>query len=81
MTRAADHRNVAPFAAKTTAGSLTASRRPPSAGPRNVPMLSIVLEATFAAVSSAGDATSDGRSAAWAGRKTVPAIVERATSP
>ena len=52
---AADQRNVAPFAAKTTAGSLTASRRPPSAGPRNVPTLSIVLEATFAAVSSAGE--------------------------
>ena len=78
-TRAADQRNVAPFAANTTCGLLTASRRPPSAGPRNVPTLSIVLEATFAAVSSAGVRTSDGSSADCAGRKTVPHDRDTAT--
>ena len=71
-TRSADQRKVTPFAAKTIAGLVTASSRPPSAGPRNVPTLSSVLDATLAAVSSAGDVTSDGSSAAWAGRKTVP---------
>ena len=50
-----------PFAAKTTSGLETARRSPPRAGPRNVPMLSIVLEATLAAVSSFGVRTSDGQ--------------------
>ena len=80
-TRNADQRNDAPFAANTTSGLLTASSSPPSAGPRNVPTLSSVLDATFAAVSSDGERTSAGRSADCAGRKTVPAIVDSATSP
>ena len=41
---------------------------PPSAGPPKTPMLSIVLEATFAEVSSAGERASEGSSAACAGR-------------
>ena len=81
MTRNADQRKLAPFAAKTTSGLETARSRPPSAGPRNVPTLSSVLDATFAAVSSDGERTSAGRSAACAGRKTVPEIVESATRP
>ena len=74
-TSAADHRNVAPFNANTSAGLLTASTRPPSAGPRNEATLSMVLEATFAAVSSAGSRARRGSSAACAGRKTTPTIV------
>ena len=69
-----------PFAAKTTSGLETARRSPPRAGPRNVPMLSIVLEATLAAVSSVGVRTSAGSSAACAGRNTVPVTVDAATS-
>ena len=43
-------------------------------------MLSIVLEATLAAVSSVGVRTSAGSSAACAGRNTVPVTVDAATS-
>ncbi len=42
-------------------------------------MLSIVLEATFAAVSSDGVRTSPGSNADWAGRNTVPTTCETAT--
>ena len=37
-------------------------------------MLSIVLAAALAAVSSAGSRANTGRRAAWAGRKAVPAM-------
>ncbi len=43
-------------------------------------MLSRVLEATLAAVSSVGVRTSTGSRADWAGLNTVPATVESATS-
>ena len=39
---------------KTTQTLETVSRRPPRAGPTQKPRLSIVLELTFAAVSSSG---------------------------
>ncbi len=74
-TRAADHTNDSPFTANTTSGPATTSRKPPSAGPANEATLSIVLEATFAAVSSAGSRASRGSSAACAGRNTTPTIV------
>ena len=78
-TSAADQRNVSPLTANTSCGLLTASRSPPRAGPRNVPTLSIVLDATFAAVSSAGVRVRPGSSAAFAGRKTVPTTCDTAT--
>ena len=54
-----------------------ARRKAPSAGPANEPTLSIVLDETFAAVSSSGVRAIVGRSAASAGRNTVPAVVVR----
>ncbi len=47
---AADQMKVAAFTTYTVWMSATASRSPPSAGPRKKPTLSIVLEATLAAV-------------------------------
>ena len=47
--------------AKTTPVLVSASRRPPSAGPAKLPTLSIELDATFAAVSSSGRVASDGQ--------------------
>ena len=78
LTRAMNdalHAKAAAVTANTTAGPWMASRRAPSAGPTNEPTLSIVLEETFAAVSSSGDRAIDGSSAASAGRNTVPATV------
>ena len=49
---------------KTVWMFVTASRMPPSAGPANIPTLSNVLAATFAAVSSRGFRASVGRRAA-----------------
>ena len=63
----ADQRKSAAVTTKTTQPLETASRRPPSAGPTQKPRLSIVLELTFAAVSSSGVFASDGSSAACAG--------------
>jgi hypothetical protein len=40
-----------------------------------MPIPSVVLDATFDAVSSSGVRASDGTSAAWAGRKAVPATL------
>ena len=74
-TNDALHANVAATTPNTTAGPLTARRSAPSAGPANEPTLSSVLEETFAAVSSSGVRASEGRSAASAGRKTVPKTV------
>ena len=79
-TRKADQRKLRPFAANTVSALVTASRSPPSAGPRKVPMLSSVLDVTFAAVSSDGVRTSRGSNADCAGRNTVPATVVSATS-
>ena len=62
-------------------GSHTLTIRPPMAGPANDPMLSIVLAAVFAAVSSSGVSASEGRRAARAGVNAVPAMLEQAASP
>ena len=67
----AEKRNSAAVNMKTTQTLETASRRPPRAGPTQKPRLSIVLELTFAAVSSSGVFASEGRSAAWAGWNAV----------
>ena len=72
--------NARPFAANTTDGLETARSAPPSAGPRNIATLSSVLDAAFAAVSSPGEVTRAGSSADFAGRNTVLATAERATS-
>ena len=61
----------------TSPGPLAASNSPPSAGPPKMPTLSIVLAATFAAVSSSGVRASDGMRAASAGRKAVAATPTR----
>ena len=52
---------------------------PPIAGPANIPTLATVFIAAFAAVSSSGLDTSDGRSAPCAGAKSVETI-ERTTA-
>ena len=49
-TFSADQTKAPAVAAKTTPGDVTARRSPPSAGPAKLPTLSIVLEATFAAM-------------------------------
>ena len=46
------------------------------AGPANIPTLLMVLPTTFAAVSSSGEFTSVGISAAWAGGYAPEMIVE-----
>ena len=56
----------------------TESTTPPIAGPPKIPTLSIVLETTFAAVSSSGVRANAGVSAACAGRNGVAATF---TSP
>ena len=67
--------------AKTTPVLVSASRRPPSAGPAKLPTLSIELDATFAAVSSSGRVASDGSSAACAGRNAVAISCTLTASP
>src|ERR671910_275089 len=59
MSRA-DQTNVPAVAAKTTPGPVAARRSPPRAGPAKLPTLSVVLDATLAAVSSLGLRASDG---------------------
>ena len=58
---------------------------PPTAGPANMPRLSIVLETTFDAVSSSGVEARLGMIAAWAGRNavdtTTPIAASRYTRP
>ena len=71
----ADQTKLSALTMKTVSGLVNASSNPPMAGPAKLPTLSTVLATTFAALSSRGSRTSDGSSAAWAGRKTVPAIV------
>ena len=66
-TRIADQTSAAAVTMKTAPGPDAASSRPPIAGPPKIPMLSIALADTFAAVSSSGVRTSDGTSAACAG--------------
>ena len=76
---AADQTKLAALTAKTTSGLVATSSRPPSAGPANAPTPSSVLDATFAAVSSAGVRASTGSNAACAGRNGVPAAVDTPT--
>src|SRR5882762_5854652 len=73
-TLTADHRNAAAVRPKTAAGPLKASTAPASAGPANMPTLATVFITAFAAVSSSGVSTSEGRSAPSAGPKTVETI-------
>ena len=80
-TKAIDQRKNAPLRAKTAAGPLTTSSTPPSAGPTNIATLEIVLPTRFAAVSSSGVSTSDGRRAAWAGAYELEITVEVTASP
>jgi hypothetical protein len=69
----ADH-STAPAVTRNTVPTLVhASSNPPIAGPRKMPTLSIVLAATFAAVSSSGVRASVGTRAASAGRNAVAA--------
>ena len=63
-TKKADQTKRPAITMKTTPVEAAASRSPPSAGPRNVPTLSIVLDTAFAAVSSSGVLASDGVNAA-----------------
>jgi hypothetical protein len=77
----ADQRNIAAVTANTTPVSVTATRSPPSAGPAKLPTLSIVLEATLAAVSSAGSRAREGRIAACAGWKAVATTATSTVSP
>ncbi len=64
----------------TTPVEVAANRSPPSAGPANVPTLSIVLPTAFAAVSSTGVLARDGVSAACAGWKAVETIATSTAS-
>ncbi len=66
----------------TTGTEVTVTSRPPSAGPTKKAMLSTVLAVPLAAVSSSGPSTSEGSSAATAGRNgvdTIATTVARAT--
>ena len=76
---AADQTKLAALTPKTTSGLVATSSRPPRAGPANAPTPSSVLDATFAAVSSAGVRASTGSNAACAGRNGVPAAVDTPT--
>ena len=70
-----DQANVSESIAITVPVPAQTSNRPPRAGPRNVPTLSIVLVTTLAAVSCSGDDVSDGSSAVWAGWNAVETAV------
>jgi len=76
-TKNADHRKSAAFRANTAAGVLTARKIPPRAGPTNIPTLAMVLPTRFAAVSSSGVLTREGRSAACAGEYELETTVDR----
>ena len=79
-TSNADQANAAPVTRKVKATLVPASTSPPAAGPRKMATLSIVLPATFAAVSSSGVRASAGTSAAWAGRNPVVATITATVS-
>ena len=78
--KTADQTKSAPLSANTADGPLSASRIPATAGPANMPMLEIVLPTTFAAVSSSGESTSVGISAACAGGYEPEMIVDEMAS-
>ena len=67
LTSVADHRRHATVQRKTVCGLVATSSSPPIAGPMNIPIPSIALVVTFAAVSSSGVSVSDGISADSAG--------------
>ena len=71
-TRNAERRKVATLRKKTVGTLVAVTSSAPSAGPMKNARLSMVLEAPFAAVSSAGLLVSDGIQDIWAGRKTEP---------
>ena len=60
--------------AKTAEMEVVASSTPASAGPANMPTLVTVFITAFAAVSSSGVSTREGRSAPCAGWKAVDTI-------
>ena len=70
-------RNVAAVTMNTVSTFVATRRTPPIAGPTKLPMLAIVLVATFAAVGSSGVRARVGRIAASAGRNTVPSRVTK----
>ena len=76
-TRNAERRKVAALRKKTVGTFVAVTSSAPSAGPMKNARLSMVLEAPFAAVSSAGLLVSDGIQAIWAGRKTQPTRAAR----
>ena len=63
--------NTAPAATSTAPTLVAATRMPPKTDPTMVPMLSIVLDAAFAAVSSSGLRASEGRSDVCVGQNIV----------
>ena len=63
--------------ANTTPALVVPTTRPASSGPASVPRLSVVIDAAFAATSSAGVVARDGRSAATVGRSRVEKIASK----
>lgn len=80
MTITADHTKVIASKTNTTPTSATASSSPATAGPTKNPMLWIMLDATFAALSCVGVVARLGRIAACAGRNTRPTTPTRIDS-
>src|SRR5438067_13919434 len=74
-TNHALHANVPATTAKTSPGPPSASKSAPTDGPTKEPVLSSVLDETFAAVNSSGVRASTGSSEDSAGRNTVPSTV------
>ena len=75
VSSASDQANVTESIAITHPVPIQTSSRPPSAGPMNVPALSMVLVTTLAAVSCSGEEVSDGSSAVCAGWNAVETAV------
>ena len=67
--------------AKTAPGPLSPSSSAASAGPARTLVLSVQLEATLAAVSSAGVRARVGSRALWAGRVMVIEVAASAARP
>src|SRR4051812_11229632 len=74
-TNQALHANVPATTAKTRPGPPSASKSAPTDGPTKEPVLSSVLDETFAAVNSSGVRASTGSNDDSAGRYTVPSMV------
>jgi hypothetical protein len=72
-TRTADDSNAMAVSTKLALTPAAASSRPAIAGPTNVALFSIVVDTTFAAISSSGERASVGSSAERAGWKAVDA--------